>query len=95
MDHGLERVAWACGTGAVWPAPRPRKLSPARLGVEHKALGEDLDKAMGQLDYYTSPSPAEQQWLLIACNSHTFKWIPDNLNLFWWIADDLPEALEE
>lgn len=77
-------------------------LYPGQMGVEHKSLGEDLDQAMGQLlDYYVGLTPAEQPWLLIACDFQTFKWhnlstndhgtfslaeLPDNLDLFWWIA---------
>lgn len=77
-------------------------LYPGQMGVEHKSLGEDLDEAMGQLlDYYTSLTPAEQPWLLIACDFQTWRWhnlttgdkgefalaeLPDNLDLFWWIG---------
>ncbi len=83
-------------------------LYPGQMGVEHKSLGEDLDDAMGQLlDYYVGLRPAEQPWLLIACDFQTFKWhnlrtgengafalagLPDNLDLFWWIAGyELPQ----
>jgi hypothetical protein len=82
-------------------------LYPGQMGVEHKSAGEDLSGAMGQLlDYYTSLTGAQQPWLLIACDFQTFKWhnlrnnaegefrlseLPDNLDLFWWIAGyDVP-----
>ncbi len=77
-------------------------LYPGQMGVEHKSAGEDLDDAMGQLlDYYTSLTPSQRPWLLVACDFQRFKWfdlksnkpgefllaeLPDNLDLFWWIA---------
>jgi hypothetical protein len=77
-------------------------LYPGKMGVEHKSAGENLDAAMGQLlDYLPSLPQVEHPWLLVACDFAHFKWhnlndgtsgeftlseLPDNLDLFWWIA---------
>jgi hypothetical protein len=77
-------------------------LIPAELGVEHKSLGEDLNKAMGQLfDYIDDLQPAAAPWLLVVCDFQNFYWhdlinrtqgkfkleaLPDHIELFWWLA---------
>lgn len=77
-------------------------LFPGQMAVEHKSLGEDLDKALGQLvDYLPALTPAEYPWLLVACDFQTFRWenledgtsgefaladLADNLDIFYWMA---------
>ena len=77
-------------------------LYPGQLGVEHKSRGEDLGHAMDQLlDYLPGLTPAQQPWLLVACDFQTFAWqdllnersgefalaeLADNLDLFFWLA---------
>lgn len=77
-------------------------LVPAKMAVEHKSAGEDLEKALGQLiDYLPSLPQPERPWLLVSCDFQRFLWrnletgetgsfklaeLPDNLELFWWLA---------
>lgn len=77
-------------------------LSPGRIGVEHKSLGEDLDKAMDQLlDYLPSLPRGATPKLLVVCDFQHFYWkdlehstegrfnlseLSANLELFWWLA---------
>ncbi|WP_124284641.1 DNA methyltransferase [Streptomyces sp. ADI92-24] len=77
-------------------------LHPGQMGVEHKSAGGSLDEAMGQLiDYLPSLPPAEHPWLLVVSDFSRFQWknletgsagsfllaeLPDNLELFWWLA---------
>src|ERR1035438_592357 len=50
-------------------------LIPGELGVEHKSLGEDLNKAMGQLfDYLDDLQPTAAPWLLVVCDFQNFYW---------------------
>ncbi|MEV7231210.1 DNA methyltransferase [Polymorphospora sp. NPDC051019] len=77
-------------------------LLPGQMAVEHKSVGESLPKAMQQLiDYLPSLPGAEHPWLAVVSDFARFQWqnletgaegsftledLPDNLELFWWLA---------
>ena len=77
-------------------------LFPGHMAVEHKTLGKSLTAAMAQLvDYLPSLPAAEHPWLLVVSDFERFEWknlesgqagsfslvdLPNNLDLFWWLA---------
>lgn len=77
-------------------------LVPGQMAVEHKSAGEDLTRAMEQaVDYLPSLPAAEHPWLVVVSDFACFEWtnletgasgkftleeLPDNLELFWWLA---------
>jgi hypothetical protein len=77
-------------------------LIPGDMAVEHKSLGEDLEKAMDQaFDYLDSLDPVATPWLVVACDFQNFYWkdlrkrsegrftlaeLADHVEIFWWLA---------